>query len=419
MSAPRVAFKTIGCRLNKAETAQIAAGFEAAGFRIVPFGKPCEVCVIHSCAVTRHAEWTSARAARRARRGGENPVVVVAGCAAETNPDALRRASGADLLAGQADKFRLPSLLQQLAPRATAPAGDPLLPRFDSVRAWIKVQNGCDFGCAYCIVPRARGRSRSRPVAEILAEVRGVAANGYKEIVLTGANLGGYDDGGRNLLDLIAEIETVAGVERIRLSSIEMTTVERAVIDRMCDSGKLCRFLHVPLQSGDDRVLGAMGRRYTSREYRAFVEYAAGRLPRLGLGTDVMAGFPGEDDGAFEATVRLIEELPFSNLHVFPYSRREGTRAAEAAGQIAEPVKKTRVRRLLGLRDAKRSAFAEGWVGQPVSVLVERVDAEGAGRGWTGEYVAASVPGGRVNEIVEFIPEAVRNGVLGAAGRTR
>lgn len=393
--SPRVVFKTIGCRLNQAETALITAAFRGAGYDIVPFGSACEAAVIHGCAITGKAERDSVRAARQARRAAPAAVVVMAGCPAETLGDTLRGEAMADLIVGQSGKFDLPALLHRLHPDRFPPSPSdsrPVPPAFDTTRALVKVQDGCDFGCAYCIVPRARGRPHSRPLADVTAELQRTAAAGFREVVLTGANLGCYADGPHRLIDVVRAAESLPGLDRIRLSSIEITTTERAIVDHMAVSEKLCRFLHLPLQSGDATILGAMGRRYTPDEYRAVVDYAVSRIPDLGLGADVIVGFPGEDDAAFEAGFRLIEALPFSNLHVFPYSRREGTRAATLPGQIPAAVKKERVHRLLDLAARKRDAFARRFLGRTVSVLVERVDDKGQARGWTGEYLEARMP---------------------------
>jgi threonylcarbamoyladenosine tRNA methylthiotransferase MtaB len=416
----RAAIKTVGCRLNQAESATIAAGFEAAGYRIVPFGQPCEVCVIHSCSVTARAERTSVRLARSAGRGPGRPRVVLAGCAAELDPRRLRAASGADLVAGQRDKFRLPELLRA-DPGATAGAtshpraGDraAAVPLSGRTRALVKAQDGCGFGCAYCVVPLARGPAASRPFDDVVREARDLVRRGYRECVLTGANLGCYADAGRNLVRLLAELASLPGLDRIRLSSIELSTVERAVVDFMATCPKVCRYLHIPMQSGDDRILSAMGRRYTAAQFRDLLSHAASRLAPLGLGTDVIVGFPGEDEAAFEATMRMARDLPFTNLHVFPFSRRPGTRAATMPGQVPEAEKRRRVAAVIALGRAKKEAFARGLVGRPVSVLVERVTRRG-GKGWTAEYVPALARRSEsaVNALVSFVPGRVEGGVL-------
>jgi threonylcarbamoyladenosine tRNA methylthiotransferase MtaB len=268
-----------------------------------------------------------------------------------------------------------------------------VLPVFETLRAFVKVQDGCDFRCAYCVVPETRGAPVSRPIPEVVEEVRRLADSGFKEIVLTGANLGCYEDNGRRLVDLVRAVETIPSVARIRLSSIEITTAENPIVDLMATSEKLCHFLHIPLQSGDDGILKAMGRRYNTTTFRRAIDYALSRIPDLGLGTDIIVGFPGEDQPAFDNTVRLARELPFSNLHVFPYSRRTGTRAEGLAGQLPAVVKKERVLILREMGTVQRAAFAAGFVGKTVEALIEHVDKAGAAHGWTGQYLEAVISG--------------------------
>lgn len=409
-----VSFRTVGCRTNQAETALLASQFESAGYRVVPFGTPCDVTVIHSCAVTHRAQRDSARLARSARKTSPSTTVVVAGCAAEIDPENLQEQSGADILVPQSDKFRLPQLLapRDKAGNRAADSSAAPLPRFETTRALLKVQDGCEFGCAYCVVPRARGTQHSVPFDRVIDQLSRLVDHGYKEVVLTGANLGTYRDGQRTLLDILEHAESVPGLQRLRLSSIEITTVERAVIDFMSESRKLCRYLHLPLQSGSARILAAMGRKYGPHDYEALVEHAVERLGVFGLGTDVMVGFPGEDRAAFEETLRLVSALPFTNLHVFPYSLRPETRAAAMDGQVAEAEKTRRTKELLELGRAKKAAFAATFVGKPVSVLVEKLDENGNGSGWTGEYVRAVTHPAAVNEIVDFVPSGLASGSL-------
>lgn len=397
----------------------MTARFALAGYSTVPFGSPSDVTVIHGCAITAKAEHSSLYAARQARRTRADTLVVLAGCPAETLGETLRGDASIDLTIGQAGKFTIPDLLHKLQPeRFPAPIGatTPALPRFDTQRALVKVQDGCDFGCAYCIVPAARGKPRSRPIADILAEARRLAEAGFRELVLTGANLGVYAEGNRRLTDLLREVEALPGVERIRLSSIELTTSEREIIGHMAASTKLCHFMHLPLQSGDDRILAAMGRRYTATDFRRTVEKAVAAMPHVGLGTDLIVGFPGEDERAFSNTVSLVRDLPFSNLHVFPYSKRPGTRADAMPDQVPESLKKERLHRLVETGTAKRRVFATRFMGQTVSVLVERVDAHGAAHGWTGEYLEAVVtapnltPRQLVKMIVTTVEEATLHG---------
>jgi threonylcarbamoyladenosine tRNA methylthiotransferase MtaB len=401
-----VAFKTIGCRLNQAETAAITGHFTAAGYTAVEFGSPCDIAVIHGCAITRAAESESLQSARRAKRTNPDAIVILAGCPAETIKESIP-ADTADLVIGQNGKLALPALLHTLHPtRFPAPPPDisKACPHFETKRAFIKIQDGCDFHCAYCIVPAARGAPRSRPLPDILQEARLAVATGFREIILTGANLGRYQNGTDTLASLLQAIDAIPEIGRFRLGSVELTTAEHTVLDFMARSTKLCRFLHLPLQSGDDPILNAMGRRYRVADYRRVAETAVSRIPHLGLGTDIIVGFPGEDDAAFANTVRLVDELPFSNLHVFPYSRRPGTRADAMPHQIPEAVKKERVRILMDLAESKRSRFAKSFVGRNACILVERREASGLLWGWTSEYLEARVssPLATIGQLLPF-----------------
>jgi threonylcarbamoyladenosine tRNA methylthiotransferase MtaB len=395
---PCVSFKTIGCRLNQAETATMTAHFIGAGYQVVPHGEACDVAVIHGCAITGKAERDSLRSVRQVRRAAPHAITILAGCPAETR---LKNRTGPDeayLVIGQAGKFALPELLHRLYPARFPTAvriseATPILPVFETLRAFVKVQDGCDFRCAYCVVPETRGRPVSRKISDVVDEIRRLADLGFKEIVLTGANLGCYEDNDRRLVDLVREVEAIPAVARIRLSSVEITTAERPIIDLMADSGKLCHFLHIPLQSGDDGILAAMGRRYDRTTYRRAIEYAMSKIPDLGLGTDIIVGFPGETQQAFDNTVRLVRDLPFSNLHVFPYSRRAGTRAHNLPDQIPAATRKDRVQILRDIGTGQRAAFAERFVGKTVDALIEYVDKAGAAHGWTGHYLEAVLSG--------------------------
>ncbi|MFH1476968.1 MAG: MiaB/RimO family radical SAM methylthiotransferase [Verrucomicrobiota bacterium] len=425
MQETTVSFKTVGCRLNQAETAHLRAMFVSAGYRIVPFGSACDVCVIHGCVVTAKAEQTSARLARGAKRQ-TGAFVVLAGCPVTSGRFAGRMNANADLLVGQADKFRLPVLLAAHGfPSAVSGVG-PTLPLFDTTRAIVKIQDGCDFHCAYCIVPRARGPSWSRPFNEIIGEINGLVHAGCREIVLTGANIGCYEDHGRKLSCLLRRLEAVPALERIRLSSIEVSTVEREIIDCMAVSRKLCRFLHLPMQSGSDPILRAMRRKYNVREYGAVLKYAVDRVAGIGIGTDVLAGFPGERAEDFKATEAMIAQGPFSNVHVFAYSPRPGTPAAVMKAQVPDNKKRQRVSKLLALAREKRMAFARRWIGREADVLVESVNADGVAAGWTGEYLPARILppsvkcGGDLrnraiparNRIIRFVPHSVEGDIL-------
>ena len=419
---PSVAFKTIGCRLNQAETAQISSQLQQAGYRVVPFGEPCDVPVIHSCTITQQAERTCLKVSRQARRQGAR-LVVLAGCAVERDPTSAASASGADLVVGQEEKFQLPQRLADLDPTLLAPASadaslaiGSTIPQFAQTRALVKIQDGCEFGCAYCIVPSTRSRIWSRPIAEILTEVAALVESGYREVVLTGANVGCYHDtNGHAKADLIAllrQLDEIPGLLRLRLSSIESTTTERDVIRQMATSRTLCHFLHLPLQSGSDRILASMGRRYRRDDYRPTCDLAVELMPDVGLGTDIIVGFPGETEADFAETCALVHELPFSNLHVFPYSPRPGTRAASMPDQIDPTLRKARAAELIALGATKRAAFAQRQLGTPVDVLVERVR-DGESRGWSGNYLDVRIAGELPsNTLHRVIPQQLQGEIL-------
>jgi threonylcarbamoyladenosine tRNA methylthiotransferase MtaB len=422
----KVAFKTVGCRLNQAETARIAAGFEIAGYSVVEFGAPADVCVIHTCTITGRAETTCLRLARGAKKDNPSTLVVLAGCAVEANREAILGNPAVDFAIGQKEKFDLPRILaERLHGDSEATANDPttstgnlpvqaIAPLFSTTRALVKVQDGCDFCCSYCIVPQVRGTPTSRPMADIQREVEMLARKGFKEIVITGANLAAYSHSGSNLVDVLVLLETLEGIERIRLSSIESSTVQRAVIEFMAGSEKLCRYLHLPLQSGDDGILAAMGRRYTSAQYRKLVEFAAGTMPLIGLGTDIIVGFPGETDEAFKNTCSLVMDLPFNNFHVFPYSIRPGTHAATLPDQLPREIKKERAAELIAIGNSKRRQFALEFLTRPVSALVERLRTDGVATGWTGEYLEArlQMDGLGENDIANFTPSVIDGVIL-------
>ncbi|HQA39467.1 MAG TPA: MiaB/RimO family radical SAM methylthiotransferase [Kiritimatiellia bacterium] len=410
-----VAFKTFGCRLNQAETVAFEQAFAAAGFRRVRFGEPAEVVVVHSCVVTQTAENECLRQLRTLRRKWPTVRLVLSGCAAEAVPQERLLAAGADLVVGRAQRE---VLVQRVLERWPAPPEGseqqapvtPSSPPRRSRRALLKVQDGCDFFCAYCIVPHTRGGPVSRPLEICLRDAAAMIAEGYREIVVTGCNIACYADGSRGLVDLLSALSALPGLGRLRLGSIEPGTVEDAVVEWMATSEKICKFLHLPIQSGDDGVLARMGRRYTSAQVIDTVRRARALMPDAAFGADVICGFPGESDDAFERTLHAVAEAGFSNLHVFPYSERPGTPACTFDGSVPVAVRRQRAKRLIAQGDAQREAFAHRFLGQRVEVLVERFDREGRACGWSGEYLpcaVSGVPRERVGDLCVFTVEKV------------
>jgi threonylcarbamoyladenosine tRNA methylthiotransferase MtaB len=403
MTPLRASFHTLGCRLNQAETATISATFAAHGYSIVDAGAETDVHVINTCSVTEGAEAKCRQAIRAVLRRSPHAYVVVTGCYAQVGVEALRRIDGLDLIVGTEDKMRLVELIE-----APQKLGQPRVVHSRKIsrddftigvigdysnqtRANVKIQDGCNFACAFCIIPFTRGGARSRRLDDIVREAHGLVERGHREIVLTGVNIGTYAQGGRDLLQVIQALEDVAGLARIRISSIEPSTIPPALVDWMATSRKLCPYLHVPLQSGDDGVLERMKRRYTSAEFAAFVEHVVARVPAVCLGTDVMVGFPGEDEAAFRRTRTLLADLPLAYLHVFPYSERPHTYAQRYPEQVPPAVVQERSHILRQLSARKKAAFYRRFVGHTLRVLCERRDDSGLYTGFSDNYIKVGV----------------------------
>ncbi|MDI6869959.1 MAG: tRNA (N(6)-L-threonylcarbamoyladenosine(37)-C(2))-methylthiotransferase MtaB [Bacillota bacterium] len=406
--APRVAFHTLGCKVNQYDTRAVAALFRDAGYEVVDFSSPAEVYVINTCTVTSLGDKKSRQALRRARRQNPAAVVVAMGCYAQTAPDEVASLPGVDVVVGTTGRRRLVELVETARRRkgaapvppppaagaavAVAPLtresefeelGEGAVP--ERARATVKVQEGCRQYCSYCKVPYARGPERSRPPAAVRAEVERLVAEGFREVVLTGIHLGSY---GRDLpaeprwdlARLAGEIARVPGLARLRLSSLEPTDVTDALITLVGENPVLCRHFHLPLQSGDDAILRRMNRHYTTAEYARVVERIRAAVPGAALTTDLIAGFPGETEEHFQRTLAFVREMAFSRLHVFPYSRRRGTPAASFPSQVPEAVKRERAGRLIALGRELSLAFHQPLVGRTVTVLFE----EAAGSWWSG-----------------------------------
>src|SRR5262249_35348522 len=369
-----VAFATLGCKLNQYDTAELQALLEARGFRTVSFEERAQLYVINTCTVTARADQSGRQTIRRAAARNPDALVVVTGCYAQTNPAAVAAIPGVDVVLGTRDRHALPELLEGLRKRARplVRVGDVFDERSQPVvplrqfapgytRAFVKVQDGCQHRCSFCIVPFARGGSRSQPLPLVVEQIEALVAAGYGEIVLTGVDLGhyGWDLVPRlSLAALVRRLLDVPGLRRLRLSSILPAYFTPELVETIAGEPRICRHLHVPLQSGADRVLRAMRRPYSVALYRALVERLAGALPDLGLGTDVIPGFPGETASEFADTEALVEALPFTYLHVFSYSDRPGTEAARLSVPRVPPDEvRRRTTRLRRLGGAKGLAF--------------------------------------------------------------
>jgi threonylcarbamoyladenosine tRNA methylthiotransferase MtaB len=409
-----VAFPTLGCRLNQVESQEMAALMEARGFRPVAPGEPAGIYVVNTCTVTGRADFSDRQLIRRIRRENPHALMVVTGCWAQTDPEAVARLEGVDLVLGNQEKYRLPELVEDLLARRTgggvpdirvAPIADAraiLFAPFARVtgrsRAFVKVQDGCQHRCAFCIVPAARGGSRSQDPKVVLDQVRLLVESGHGEVTLTGVDLGhyGWDLVPRtSLAALIAMLAEIPGLRWLRLSSMLPAYFTPALIEAVTTIPVVAPHLHIPLQSGSDRVLRLMRRPYNTRMYRALVERLAAAIPELGLGGDVIVGHPGESDEDFAATRDLVGALPFSYLHVFAYSDRKGTEAARRPGRLAPATIRERSGALRRLAASKGLQFRGRLLGQTREVLVldalDRVT--GLRTGLTGNYVEVHFPG--------------------------
>lgn len=404
---PTVALTTLGCKLNFAETSTLGKQFLERGYSVVEFGRPADVAVINTCSVTERADRECRQLIRRARRVSPEAVVVVAGCYAQLDPAAVAAIEGVDIVLGAAEKFSLFDLVgpleKQLYPHVFVgpiAGADNFGPASsteaaDRTRAFLKVQDGCDFSCSFCTIPLARGASRSQPVAACIRQARDLTRAGYREIVLTGVNVGDYGrKEGTDLPALLQALVEVEGLERIRISSIEPNLLSDDIIAFVASHPVMCRHFHIPLQSGSDAILHGMRRRYTTAQYAARIAAVRERLPECGIGVDVIVGFPGESDREFEETHRFLDGLPVSYLHVFTYSERRNTPAASRPGRVEpkERFRRSEVLRLLG--EKKKRAFQERMVGNVLPVLFETDEGDGCRCGLTDNYVRVGIPAG-------------------------
>jgi len=407
---PTVALATLGCRLNQVDTQSIQGALEARGIRSASDGETADVVIVNTCTVTARAEASDRQVIRRLGRIHPGARVVVTGCWAQTDPELVAALPGVDLVVGNADKHRLPDLVEALltgrvAERVlvadvgqlrTIPAM-PLARPTGRSRAFLKIQEGCAHRCAFCIVPQARGRSRSQEPGAVVDAVHRLVEAGHLEVTLTGVDLGSYgaDLSPRTSLAALLEVlVSVSGLRWIRLSSLLPAYFTAELMEVVTASATIAPHLHIPLQSGSDRVLRLMRRPYTASMYAALAERLARSRPGLGLGADVIVAHPGETASDFEATVSLIEALPFSYLHVFPYSDRRGTEAAAMPDRVDARTAGQRSRRLREIGRRKNRAFRDALVGTTQDVVIlETRDAAGRLVGLTGNYVEVALEG--------------------------
>lgn len=421
----RASLHTLGCRLNQSETNLLAEKLTDAGYELVPFGDAADLAIINTCTVTHEADAKSRKLVRQFIRANPEAYTAVIGCYAQMGAKALAEIPGVDLIIGNQEKLNVLDYVaagkneQALIVRDRIDRDDFEI-AFSGVgvplhrRANLKIQDGCDFMCSFCVIPFARGRARSRAMENLLGEARSLVARGAKELVLTGVNIGTYAWEGQTVLDVIAALNEIPGVERIRISSIEPTTIPDELFAWMRDpQHRLLPYLHVPLQSGSDRVLELMRRRYRRAEYIEFIQRAHAAVPGIGLGTDILVGFPGETEADFADTLAVLEETPLFYAHVFKYSERAGTASARMAERPDVVAANTRSARLRKASAEKTRLFAEAQVGEVLPVLFEQPE-QGFWTGYTENYlrVAAASNDDLENQIVAVRLESVQGDLM-------
>lgn len=420
-----VAFHTLGCKVNQYDTQAMRERFEEAGFRTVDFEDRADVYVVNTCTVTGTGDKKSMQTIRRCHRNNPDAAIVVTGCLAQRAADELKL-PGVRLVLGTQRRGEVVQLLRQALEQDCALIAVETLRQapFERLtvhaheghtRATMKIQEGCDRFCTYCIIPSVRGPIRSRPLPEIRAEAESLAAAGFREAVLTGIHLTSYgreQHGAITLLDAIRTVHEVEGIERIRLGSLEPVIVTEAFVQGIAAMPKVCHQFHLALQSGSDTVLARMRRRYTSGEFLTACAMLREAFEDCALTTDVMTGFPGETEEEFAQTVDTCQRAGFARMHVFPYSEREGTKAAAMAGSVPRHVREERARQLIAVGKALEHAALEGRVGRTDEVLVEEIDAQGRGTGYTGGYMRVHVQGAQPGEIVRVRITGIENDEL-------
>lgn len=405
---PRVSTYTLGCKLNYTETSTLEDQFIERDFELVPFGEPADVTVINTCSVTRSADRKCRKMIRRARRASPDAFIAVTGCYAQLQPETIAEIDGVDLVLGAREKLDLfdwvngafdrPDRTQvEVSCIDEVESFGPAYSSGERTRAFLKIQDGCDYGCTFCTIPKARGKSRSQPLEDVADQAREIASRGYREIVLTGVNIGLYGrDRGESLLDLLEVLDEIGPIERYRISSIEPNLLTDEIIKFVARSRSFLSHFHMPLQSGDDEVLKKMARRYRRERYRDRVETIRARMPEASIGADVIVGFPAETETRFENSYRFVHGLPVSYLHAFTYSERPDTPAAEHANELGGPVpkneRKRRNRMLRILSEKKERAHARSHLDSRRTVLWEDDDHDGAMYGYTDNYIRVQAP---------------------------
>ena len=391
----------LGCKVNQYESEAIAELFQEKGYEIVGIDEEADVYVINTCTVTNFGDKKSRQLIRKVKRQNENAIVCVVGCYAQTAPQELEKVEGVNLVLGTKDRAQIVEMVEnyKVENGVESHVSDIMKERLfeplsiqklaNRTRAYLKIQDGCSQFCSYCIIPYARGPIRSRDPEDVIAEVKRLAENGFKEVVLTGIHVASYGKDRRDtsLIEILRQVHEVEGIDRIRFSSIEPNVVTEEFAQAIADMPKVCDHFHLSLQSGCDKTLKEMNRKYDAEKYRQAAATLRKYLPEVALTTDIIAGFPGETEEDFQASYDFAKEIGFAKIHAFPYSPKKGSPAAARKDQLLNAVKADRSHRLIELSDKMADDFIQAYVGREVEVLFERAIGEGVYEGHTTNYI--------------------------------
>ena len=386
---------TLGCKVNSYESNFMKEALVKNGFSFCNLNEKCDILILNTCTVTDTSDKKSLKEVRRLKRENPNAILVVCGCSVQNDKTKYDNL-GINILMGNINKSNIVSIIEKylddntpveyVAKTRDLPFENMEVDISDHTRAYIKIEDGCDNFCSYCIIPFVRGKKRSKDFSLVLREVQHLANNGYKEIVLTGIDTGGYESNGKDLTDLIHEMSKINGIERIRQSSIEITQINEKFINELKNNNKICDHIHIPLQSGSDSILKLMNRKYDLKFFFDKIDMIRSVRPDISITTDVIVGFPGETEEMFLETMETCKKINFSKIHAFPYSERKGTKASMMDGKVPESVKHERVKKLLELSDSLEKSYYDKFKGKKLDVLIEEVNEFGS-KGHTSNYL--------------------------------
>ena len=386
---------TLGCKVNSYESNFMKEALVKNGFSFCNLNEKCDILILNTCTVTDTSDKKSLKEVRRLKRENPNAILVVCGCSVQNDKTKYDNL-GINILMGNINKSNIVSIIEKylddktpveyVAKTRDLPFENMEVDISDHTRAYIKIEDGCDNFCSYCIIPFVRGKKRSKDFSLVLREVQHLANNGYKEIVLTGIDTGGYESNGKDLTDLIHEMSKINGIERIRQSSIEITQINEKFINELKNNKKICDHIHIPLQSGSDSILKLMNRKYDLKYFFDKIDMIRSVRPDISITTDVIVGFPGETEEMFLETMETCKKINFSKIHAFPYSERKGTKASMMDGKVPESVKHERVKKLLELSDKLEKSYYDKFKGKNKDVLIEEVNEFGS-KGHTSNYL--------------------------------